>query len=114
MSRIGWVDPKLEFSHETTMGERINLIVQDRGISMTALAEQTDIHRKSLHDIVHDDAVPSAVTLIKLACALDVSMDFLAGLTNEPRSLFTPITKGHKHYAPYPTGNLKRKLEKTS
>jgi transcriptional regulator with XRE-family HTH domain len=49
------------------------------------LADKAGIRRGVLHHLEHGKCLPSFKTLISLALALDVSTDWLCGLTDERR-----------------------------
>ena len=68
-----------------TLGERIKAIRIERDLTQDELAERADMSRSTLGkyeaSIVKD---PSITALIKIADALDVSIDYIVGRTNIP------------------------------
>jgi transcriptional regulator with XRE-family HTH domain len=65
--------PKLTFA--TRLAEAINRA----GLSGTALAEASGLTRQSIHLLLQGDREPTLDTASKLATALNVSIDWLAG-----------------------------------
>lgn len=62
---------------EMSVGKRILILRTSRGYSREYLAEQADISTKFLYEIEADKKSFSAKTLVRLADALDVSMDYI-------------------------------------
>lgn len=63
-----------------TIGQRINKIRKEKGLSLAELADKADISRGTLHYwLYHDDVCPQIMLLIAVADVLDVSLDELVG-----------------------------------
>jgi transcriptional regulator with XRE-family HTH domain len=72
---------------ELTIGQRIKMARIRLRITQAQLAERIGISINSLSQIESDETTnPRMSTLIALADALGVSMDYLAGRTDEGRS----------------------------
>lgn len=89
-----WADP-MQGSAFWTIGERIRFSRKRAGLTQGELAELTwigdpfgyGIKSPSVSDYERDEARPSAQAIAAIAWVLNVSADFLVGLTNEPRAL---------------------------
>jgi transcriptional regulator with XRE-family HTH domain len=57
---------------------------EQRGLSKVALGKMVGVTHVSIREFETGRKVPSVDTLIALARALDCSVDWLCGLTNEP------------------------------
>lgn len=68
----------------TTMGQRIRSARKMRGMNVDALAEKIGIAAESLGHIECGAKKTSLQTLLNIADALDVSLDYLAGRTLSP------------------------------
>lgn len=68
----------------TTMGQRIRSARKMRGMNVDALAEKIGIAAESLGHIECGAKKTSLQTLLNIADALDVSLDYLAGRTMSP------------------------------
>ena len=68
----------------TTMGQRIRSARKMRGMNVDALAEKIGIAAESLGYIECGAKKTSLQTLLNIADALDVSLDYLAGRTLSP------------------------------
>lgn len=68
-----------------TMGEKIGDLLSDRGINSQKLSEDTGIPKATISEIISDkDKNFGYKTIIKIAKALNVSVDYLVGLESEP------------------------------
>jgi transcriptional regulator with XRE-family HTH domain len=69
----------------TLFGERLFLARRVRRVSQTQLAAQTGLDLGNLNELEHGRKTGlRAETLLVLAVALDVSADYLLGLTDDP------------------------------
>lgn len=76
-----------EDSYNGVLPTRLRAIMGNKKITLVALAEKTGIKRQSLGNYKDGNSVPDANALKKLAEALEVSADYLLGLSdNESRS----------------------------
>ena len=63
---------------QSTFGHRLKMLMADRGMKATELAERSGISRQMVTNYVHGSAIPSLSTACKLASALGISVDDLA------------------------------------
>lgn len=63
---------------QSTFGHRLKMLMADRGMKTTELAERSGISRQMVTNYVHGSAIPSLSTACKLASALGISVDDLA------------------------------------
>lgn len=66
-----------------TIGQRIRSRRQSLGLTMKDIADREGINTGGLSEMENDKYLPSAPTLISLSRALDVSVDWLLGLTQD-------------------------------
>lgn len=64
--------------------DRLRQIREARGFSQSDLADRVGIHHQQIYRIETGQSDPSGTTLTNLAKALEVSVDYLVGLTDEP------------------------------
>lgn len=67
-------------------GERLKEMREKRGLSQTDLSERADVSKRQIGRYEHGKGDPTSDTLARIARALDVSGDYLIGLTDAPRS----------------------------
>ncbi len=60
-----------------TLGERIKRLRLDRGWSQAQLGQKLAVHQKQVSGYERDVHVPSTELLVRLAEALDVTLDYL-------------------------------------
>jgi len=65
------------------LGKRIQHARIERGISQAELVKQSGVKQPRLSMLEHGQSYPNVNLLYKLACALDVSVDYLLGLSEE-------------------------------
>ena len=68
----------------------IDRVLEEMGkkdMSQTDLAYLCDVHPPAICTMLHGRNMPSAKTLMRLAQALDLSIDYLVGLTDTRRRL---------------------------
>lgn len=66
-----------------TIGTRIRSRRQSLGLTLKDIADREGVNSGGLSDIENDKYLPSAPTLIALSRALDVSVDWLLGLSRD-------------------------------
>lgn len=62
-------------------GQRLKWVIRERDILQNELAEQVGVSPKSISSYINQKSLPGVVTLTKIAQTLDVSVDWLLGLT---------------------------------
>lgn len=67
-------------------GRRLRKIRKRQGFEQAALAEIARVPTSSISHFEHGKHKPSYDSLVRLACALDVSLDYLAGRTKNPHA----------------------------
>lgn len=67
-----------------TFSERIKLLREERGLTQSALGEIIGVKRFSIYSYEKGRACPDMRGLIALADYFNVSMDYLAGRTDNP------------------------------
>lgn len=67
--------------------ERLAEILKERGMEQKKLAEMVGVSSKAISAYVRGKADPSLEKFAKIAEALDVSADYLLGLSDEPKPL---------------------------
>ena len=60
--------------------ERLDQVLREKDLSETDLADMADILPQSVSRYISGKSVPSLLTTIKIADALDVSLDWLCGI----------------------------------
>ena len=76
------------------LGNRIRTSRVEKNLSQEALAEEIDISRTHMGCLERGEKAPSLDALASLAQVLDVTTDWLLGLTNMPQfSVLTDCTK---------------------
>lgn len=69
-------------------GRNLQAARERSGISQEALGQRAGLHRTAVGQIERGERVARADTLVKLACALEVSaLDLLDGLTWRPAAM---------------------------
>ena len=58
-------------------GHRLRLLMEDRGITATELAELTGVSRQTISNYLNNGALPALDTSVKLSNVLDVTIDQL-------------------------------------
>lgn len=74
----------MEYSKKI-MGSRIRDLREARSMSITALAKEVGIERPTLGNIEHGRKGPSYEVAARICQYFDVSMDYLIGLTDNPK-----------------------------
>lgn len=68
--------------------ERLNLMMGHRGLNQASLCELTGLSSAQANHLVNGRTKdPKLSTVCKIALALDVSLDYLGGLIDEPRPI---------------------------
>lgn len=68
------------------IGERLADIRKDRGMSQQKLADMLSLTKYAISSYERNKTVPSDDIKIKIAKTLDISIDYLIGLIDEPIS----------------------------
>lgn len=66
------------------IGERLSELRKDMGYTQQELADMLGISKFSISSYENDKTTPDDDMKVKLAKTLNVSMDYLLGITNEP------------------------------
>lgn len=74
------------------LAKRINLLREEKGISMYKLAQALNLNRSTISHLESGKARPSLEVLYNLAKFFDVSVDFLLGLSDF-RAPMVPLEK---------------------
>ena len=99
------------------LGQRILLLRRDRKLSQQALAEKAGISANTIARLERGDIQKIySDNLDRLADALNVSTDYLLGLTNQPNGLFgeTMLSDHQKLLEAYEAGDSATIMELTS
>ena len=65
------------------LSQRLKALAKENQISMKCLLEKCNINRNFIYDLEHKEATPSSKTLVLLANELNVSVEYLLGLTDK-------------------------------
>ena len=68
-----------------TLGEKLKEARENKNLSITELAKEVEVSEGAIRSYERNDADPAFFTLCCIATALDVSLDYLAGFTKEPK-----------------------------
>ena len=75
-----------EKGYSSIIATRLRYIRDKRKITQKAIADQTGISRTSIGYYFNGDNIPDAINLAKIAKAMNVSADYLLGLTDNETS----------------------------
>ena len=64
-------------------GERLEELRRDKGMTQEDLAKILDVSVTTISSYERGEMFPKLVNLVKLAETLDISIDYLCGITNE-------------------------------
>ena len=81
---------KYESFYSVKLAENLKTLLDGNGISAKALAKELKIPDITLYRYVNRERVPKLDNIILLASHFQVSLDWLVGLTDTPRSNYTP------------------------
>lgn len=70
----------------TIFGERLNRLLNRKGISQTELAEMVDTTASNISRYISTDREPRAEIALHIADALGTTVDYLFGRTNNPHN----------------------------
>ena len=70
-----------------TFGKRLKQVLIERGMTQTQLATELSTSDKTISSYVYGKANPPLAVLVSISKILDISSDFLLGLSNELKSL---------------------------
>lgn len=65
---------------------RVELLLSERGMSQKALAKATNLTEGAVSHYLKGDRVPKGAILLSIANALDTTVDYLSGKSNEMHS----------------------------
>jgi transcriptional regulator with XRE-family HTH domain len=72
---------------KTIFGRRLKQALIEKNVQQKTLAEELQISDKTMSSYVHGNANPTLLGLAKIAKYLNISADFLLGLSNELKPL---------------------------
>jgi transcriptional regulator with XRE-family HTH domain len=72
---------------KSKFSDRLREVRQRRGLTATALSQRAGLHITAISLLEGDKRLPGFETMVALAKALNVSADFLLGLSKEMRGL---------------------------
>jgi Predicted transcriptional regulators len=72
---------------ESTFGERLKHIRNDRGLTQKELAEKLKIHTQQLQKYERGTQLPGHDIIVGVSQVLDISADYLLRLSDTPRRL---------------------------
>ena len=87
-------------------GDRLRELRKERKLSQDKLGELAGISREQVNRYENGKAVPDFATIIKIADALETSIDYLVGRTDEKPEIFiapatfTEVMKNQREYVP--------------
>lgn len=67
-------------------GSRLKAVREDRQLTQIDLSNRAGVSLKQLWPYEHDESDPTSDVLARLAKELEVSMDYLAGLVDDPQA----------------------------
>lgn len=79
-----------------TLGEKIKLARMQKKISQQELGDAAETHQKNVSKYEKDLVIPSAITLKKIADALEVTTDYLLGHEDNAAIKDTALLKQFK------------------
>jgi transcriptional regulator with XRE-family HTH domain len=69
---------------DQTLINRVRKVMAERGLNVSQLTRRAGLGDTAVYDILHARNIrPSFDTVRRIAVALDVSLDYLGGLTNQ-------------------------------
>lgn len=71
---------------EAIFPQRLRQVREALGLTQAQLARQIGIRREHLNILEHGRSFPTITTLARLATALEVTTDYLLGLTDTPQT----------------------------
>ena len=57
-------------------------VLNEKGVGVSEFAAEHNIPYGTLYTFIHGQQLPSLITAKRIACALEVSLDYLCGLNN--------------------------------
>ena len=69
-------------AHRDTFGERLNMVLYEQRLSQVELDKRTGIGRANISRYVCNKQMPTVDSLISICKTLDVSSDWLLGLSD--------------------------------
>ncbi len=77
----------------TGFGKRVRSVRWERGLSQEGLARLVDASKNSVQNWERNGTFPRAETVVAIARALDVSADYLLGLSDDLAPQGAPISR---------------------
>ena len=71
-------------SNWTVYGDRVRTELESQGITMRELADRLDITPITLHGYLTGNRIPRGPVIVKTATVLNVTCDYLIGLSDDP------------------------------
>lgn len=71
----------------TVIGDRLDKLIKDSGVTISALSKKTNISRKQINNHRHSLSVPYIKFIKKYCNFFNVSADYLLGLIDEKKVL---------------------------
>lgn len=90
-----------------TLGEKIKLARMQKKISQQELGDAAETHQKNVSKYEKDLVIPSAITLKKIADALEVTTDYLLGHEDNVAIKDTALLKQFKEVDTMPDDEKK-------
>lgn len=97
---MGTDDARIERLLAGRLPRRLGLAMRMRGMSQAALAKAAGMSQASLSFILAGRRLPRLATSLRLAEALDVSLEWLVGMDVRPDGRLKPARKGTMRFAP--------------
>lgn len=72
---------------KTVFGKRLKQALIEKDVQQATLARELDISGKTMSSYIHGNANPTLTGLARIAKYLNISADFLLGLSNELKPL---------------------------
>lgn len=76
------------------LAQRLKALAKENHVSMKKLLEKCGINRNFIYDLEHKNSVPSSKIMFSLANELNVSVNYLYGLTEQKEM---PTAKDDEH-----------------
>lgn len=68
----------------SAFSQRLTQLRKERGLSQVAFAKEVGVSSRAYQDYEYGKREPQLTTLVRMADFFDVSLDYLAGRTDEP------------------------------
>lgn len=97
---MGADDARVERLLAGRLPRRLGLAMRTCGMSQGELARASGVSGSTLSGILAGKRLPHLPTALRLAEALDVSIEWLVGMDVRPNGCVKPTRKGQKPFAP--------------